>query len=47
MEHRVMETDPPDAPPEESSIEIYSERRIAEFDTAEAELAEMLRRKKK
>ena len=47
MEHRVMKTDPPDATPEESSIEIYSKRRITEFDMAEAELAEVLRRKKR
>lgn len=42
-----METDPPDATPAEPSFEICSERRIAEFDAAEVELAEVLPRMEK
>lgn len=41
-----MKTDSPDPAPVEPPIEIYGETRIAEFDAAEAELAEVLRRKK-
>jgi hypothetical protein len=46
VERPVMEADAPSTTGKVLPIEIYGEKRIAEFDAAEAELAKFLSRKK-